>query len=219
MAGDKVHQRRAERKDQHKPEPERDTAPARYPAQGSGEVRRLLELIRRRECCTGSGKRLPNLRQIVSRDRKPDLPVAVLSGDDYPVPVDDPGRRPTERNGRIASRERVLAQRLGRGDHEGVRADGQPLRAAQGNPHAAGAPESSGAEDAGALEGSSKGHLRLYFAAQRSVPVAFTVSPDEEVHDYARDCQGNDELHNHGHEFCDLICIRLDSVLLGLGKR
>jgi hypothetical protein len=46
---------------------------------------------------------------------------------------------------------------------------------------------------------------RRYFVTQRSVPVAFTVSPGKEVHNSAGDCKGNDELHNHAHEFCDPI--------------
>ena len=78
MAGDKEHQRREEREGNHEPEPQRDPAPARYPAQGGGELPRRLELThRRRQCYTGSGQRLPDLRQIVSRDRQPELPVAV----------------------------------------------------------------------------------------------------------------------------------------------
>jgi hypothetical protein len=72
---------------------------------GGGERDQLFKLAdrgcRRR---AGSGKRLPDLRQVVSRDREPVLPVVGLPGDDDPVPA------------------------------EGVRADGQPDRAVQGNP-------------------------------------------------------------------------------------
>jgi hypothetical protein len=193
---EKGYQRGDERKQEQKYEHHRHTASARCP---------LFEVTRRRyQRYTGSSKRLPDLWQIVSRDRKPDLPAAGLCSDDYPVPVDKKGRCLTECNGRLAPRKHKLAQRQGRGDHKGVRTDDQSLWTTQGNPHTAGAPESASAKDAGTVKGSSKGRSRLYLVAQRSapgtqrsVPGAFTVSPDKEIRDHAEDCSCDDELHNH----------------------
>jgi hypothetical protein len=66
MVGDQLHQGRQESQDNHAPKSERGSAPARYPGQAGGDVPGGFELIRRR---TGSGQRLPDLRQVVARDR------------------------------------------------------------------------------------------------------------------------------------------------------
>lgn len=149
---------------------------------------------------TGSGKRLPELRQIVSRDRKLDLAAAVLSSNYYPAPINKPRRRLTERNGRLTSREHIIPQRLGRRDHKCIRTDGQPFWATQGNPHTAGASESATAEDPDTGEGSFKAHPRPYLGTQRTVTRALTVSPYIGSHNHAENCSCKDELHNHAHE-------------------
>jgi hypothetical protein len=39
-----------------------------------------------------------------------------------------------------------------------------------------------------------KGHSRLYFVTERSVPVAVAVSPDKGKHNKTKDCRSKDEL-------------------------
>jgi hypothetical protein len=83
---------------------------------------------------TGSCERLPDLQQIVVRDRKLDLAATGLSGDDYAVAVHETGWRLAECNGAFASPEYILAESTGRGDYKGVSADDQPLRPLQAKP-------------------------------------------------------------------------------------
>lgn len=149
---------------------------------------------------TRSGECLPELRKIVSRDRKLDLAAAVLSSNYYPVPINKARWRLAERNRRLASREHVVPQRLGRRDHKCIRTDGQPLWATQGNPHTAGASKSASAEDPDTGEGSFKAHPRLYLGTQRTVTWALTVSPDIGNHNHAKNCGGKGELHDYAHE-------------------
>src|SRR5215472_12954532 len=116
------------------------------------------------------------------RDRKLDLAAARLSCDDYPVTVNQAGRHLTERNGCFSSSKCELAEGLGRGDYKGISADDQPLWPPQRNPIAADAPKSARSKNAGTIKDGFKAHLRLYLAAQGSIPGALTVSPLEHIH-------------------------------------
>lgn len=87
---------------------------------------------------------------------------------------------------------------LGRGDHNGISADDQPLRAYQADPLAAGTLKSARPRNAGTLKDGFKAHLRLYLAAKRSVPCRahrFAACPGEahrDVETAIRPCAGGD---------------------------
>jgi hypothetical protein len=79
-------------------------------------------------------------------NRKLNLAAARAPGDDDPVPASRAEPHLGKRDGRFRPGEDELAEGLGRGDHERISADDQPLRPLLGIPRAGGAAESARAE-------------------------------------------------------------------------